>query len=72
MLCSASTVVLLLCSVLQRVPVLWQLSFCKESVNQPHSFCYVCGEVTFKSQRKTFTPLVKNVMNFIFGAKQVT
>jgi len=35
-------------------------------------FCYVCGEVTFKSQRKTFTPLVKNVMSFILGAKQVT
>jgi hypothetical protein len=30
--CSASTVVLLFCIVLQPVPVLWQLSVCQESV----------------------------------------
>ncbi|GBM94668.1 hypothetical protein AVEN_219209-1, partial [Araneus ventricosus] len=35
--------------------------------NHPNSFCYVCGELTFKSQRKHLTPLVKKSYALYFG-----
>jgi len=30
----------------------------KNCVNHPDNFCYVCSELTFKSQRRNFTPLI--------------
>ncbi|GBO11937.1 hypothetical protein AVEN_216933-1 [Araneus ventricosus] len=35
--------------------------------NHPNSFCYVCGQLTFKKQRKHLTPLVKNFYALYFG-----
>ena len=31
----------------------------RKCVNSSDAFCYICGEVTFKSRRRSFTPLIK-------------
>ena len=31
--------------------------------------CFVCGELTYKSQRQNFTPLVKKYYELYFGCK---
>ena len=30
-------------------------------------FCYICGEITFSSQKRTMTPLVKAAYQHYFG-----
>ncbi|KAJ8879460.1 hypothetical protein PR048_020068 [Dryococelus australis] len=40
-------------------------------VNDPNSFCYVCGEFTFKAQKRSLTPLVKRCYELYFWAKVV-
>lgn len=35
--------------------------------NKPDSFCYVCGELTFISQRRKFTPLIEKCYLDYFG-----
>ena len=35
----------------------------------PNSFCYICGELTFKSQRGSFTDKVKKAYYLYFGCK---
>ena len=37
--------------------------------NHPYNFCYVCGELTFKSHRRFFTPLVNKCYDLYFGCK---
>ena len=44
----------------------------KECLNHPDTFFYVCDEVTFKSQKPNFTPLIKKCMRFILGVECVT
>lgn len=39
----------------------------RKCVNHPDNFCYVCGELTFKSQRRCFTPLVRKCYQLYFG-----
>ena len=39
----------------------------RNCLNQSDSFCYACGEVTFKFQRKTFIPLIKKCYELYFG-----
>lgn len=41
----------------------------RKCVNHPDSFCYVCGDVTFKKQRRRFTPLVKTCYKLYFGCE---
>jgi hypothetical protein len=41
----------------------------KKCLNHPDTFCYVCGELTFKSQRRNFTPLIKKCYELYFGCK---
>lgn len=41
----------------------------RQCINKPDSFCYVCGEVTFKSTQKPLTPLVKKAYELYFGCK---
>ena len=41
----------------------------RHCVNPPNSFCYVCGELTFKSQRREFNPLIKKCYQLYFGCK---
>lgn len=41
----------------------------RNCVNSANSFCYVCGELTFKSQKRTFTPLVLKAYELYFGIK---
>lgn len=36
-------------------------------VNHPDNFCYICGQLTIKSQRRNLTPLVKNCYFNYFG-----
>lgn len=37
--------------------------------NSPDLFCYVCGYLTHKSHRKTFTPLLKKAYELYFDSK---
>ena len=39
----------------------------RKCINHPDEFCYVCGEVTFHSQRRNFTPLVSKCYLEYFG-----
>jgi hypothetical protein len=39
----------------------------RQWINSPDSFCYVCGEYTFKSDRQSVTPLVKKAFELYFG-----
>ena len=38
-------------------------------VNSPDNFCYICGEVTFSTQRHPLTPMVKKDYECHFGCK---
>jgi len=37
--------------------------------NYSDNFCYVCGDLTFKDQRRSLIPLVKKVMIYTLAAK---
>lgn len=39
----------------------------RKCINHHNSFCYVCGELTFKSQRRNLTELVKQCYRDYFG-----
>ena len=41
----------------------------RKCVNHPDSFCYVCGDLAFKDQRRSLTPLVKKCYELYFGCK---
>jgi hypothetical protein len=38
-------------------------------LNHPNSFCCVCGELSFKSERLNFNPLSRNAYELYFGCK---
>jgi len=41
----------------------------RKCLNHPETFCYVCGEMTFKSQEANFTPLIKKCYELYVGCK---
>jgi len=41
----------------------------RQCVNHPDNFCYVCGDLTFKDQQQSLTPLVKKCYQLYFGCK---
>jgi hypothetical protein len=41
----------------------------RRCVNSSDALCYICGEVKFKSQRRSFTPLIKKCYEHYFGCK---
>ncbi|CAH2014076.1 unnamed protein product [Acanthoscelides obtectus] len=41
----------------------------RKCVNNPDQFCYVCGDVTFASQRRSITPLITKAYQLYFGCK---
>ena len=41
----------------------------RKCVNSSDAFCYICGEVTFKFRRRSFTPLIKKCYDHYFGCK---
>ncbi|KAK4880018.1 hypothetical protein RN001_008164 [Aquatica leii] len=41
----------------------------RECKNHPDSFCYVCGELTLKAQRKPLSPLVKTAYKLYFDCQ---
>lgn len=41
----------------------------RECKNHPDSFCYVCGEVTLKTQQKPLSPLLKTAYKFYFDCQ---
>jgi hypothetical protein len=41
----------------------------RKGLNHPDTFCFMCGELTFKSQRRNFTPLIKKCDELYFGCK---
>ncbi|UYV65551.1 hypothetical protein LAZ67_3004671 [Cordylochernes scorpioides] len=41
----------------------------RRCINIPDIFCYICGELTFKVQRRNFTPLIKKCYELYFGVK---
>ena len=41
----------------------------RKRANSSEAFCYICGEVTFKSRRRSFTPLFKKFCDHYFGCK---
>lgn len=38
-------------------------------VNKPDNFCYICGEVTFASQKCGISPIIKKAYHLYFGCK---
>ena len=38
----------------------------RRCVNDPNTFCYICGEFTTKVQRRNMTPLVKKAYELYF------
>ena len=67
-LCSASTtsVTSLKCITSYHTTVA-SFIMVRNCLNQSDSFCYVCGEVIFISQRKTFIPMIKKCYELYFG-----
>lgn len=43
----------------------------RQCANSPNRFCYVCGELTFKSQKRNFTVLVRKAYELYFGVKVI-
>jgi hypothetical protein len=41
----------------------------RKCVNSRDAFCYICSEVTFKPQRRSFTPLIKKWYENYFGCE---
>jgi len=41
----------------------------RKCVNSSDAFCYICDEVTFKSRRLSFTPLIKKCYEHYFGCE---
>jgi len=41
----------------------------RNCVNSPDKFCYICGEVTFLTQKLPLTPVVKEAYEWYFGYK---
>jgi hypothetical protein len=41
----------------------------QKCLNQPDTFCHVCGELAFESQRRNFSPLTKKCYELYFGCK---
>jgi len=41
----------------------------RKCVNHPDNSCYVCGNLTFKDQRRSLIPLVKKCYELYFGCK---
>lgn len=41
----------------------------RKCVNDCNMFCYICGELTLKSQKHNFTPIVKKAYELYFGCK---
>jgi hypothetical protein len=41
----------------------------RKCVNHPDNFCFVCGDLTFKDQRRSLTPLFKKYYELYFGCK---
>jgi len=41
----------------------------RKCLNHPDTFCYMCGELIFQSQRQNFTPLIKKCYELYFGSK---
>ncbi|GBL75061.1 hypothetical protein AVEN_243844-1 [Araneus ventricosus] len=41
----------------------------RECKNHPDSFCYVCGDLTLKAQRKPLSPLLKTAFQFHFDCQ---
>jgi hypothetical protein len=41
----------------------------RKCLDHPHTFCYVCGEMTFKYQRQNFAPLIKKSYELYFERK---
>ena len=65
-----------LCRLLARIATVSEVhSVCstinmpRKCVNSSDAFCYICGELTFKSRRRSFTPLIKKCYEHYFGFK---
>lgn len=43
------------------------LTMPRKCINDPNSFCYICGEVVFAVQRRNITPVIKTAYNLYFG-----
>ena len=41
----------------------------RNCVNNPDSFCYICGKLTLASQKRTITPMIKKAYYLYFGCK---
>ena len=41
----------------------------RKCLNSSDTFCYMCSEITFKSRRRSFTPLIKKCYEHYFGCK---
>lgn len=41
----------------------------RKCINHVDNFCYICGELTFKSQRRNLTPLIKKCYQRYFGCQ---
>ena len=58
------------CVIVSEVPsVCSTINMPRDCVNSSDAFCYICGELTFKSRRGSFPPLIKKRYEHYFGCK---
>ena len=41
----------------------------KKCVTDRNNFCFECGELTFKAQKRKFTPLIEDLITVILKTK---
>ena len=41
----------------------------RKCVNSTDNFCYICGEVTFSSQKRAITPIIRKAYHLYFGCQ---
>jgi hypothetical protein len=41
----------------------------RKCVNSADNFCYICGEVTFSSQKRAITPIIRKAYHLYFGCQ---
>ena len=69
MISSKSCVFFLVKCFVLKACVYYIFNMPRKCLNHPFTFYYVCGAMTFKSQRQNFTLLVKKCYNIYFGCK---
>lgn len=52
-----------------RYKLTWYAAMPRTCTNNANCFCYICGKMTFASQKRSITPMVKKAYHLYFGCK---